>query len=418
MARPKTAKRIKNLLKVEGGANNNKYYDMYDTGDGSFVVYFGRVGATEQVKIYPISEWDKKYKEKIGSRKGYKDITHLKIENHVQHQFADISDSIVAKLISDLQRYAKNLIDKTYLVGAGSVTMAQIQEAQKIIDELLLYTNGNNGGRSLTLDESIYVSEVNKILQNLYTIIPRKMKNVRDYLINSKNPDVVKRMVANEQDNLDTMEGQVKNIQLQQDNTDDKQTLLEAMGLTISPVDQNTINYIKSKMSSNAPQFRSAFRVVNVKTQKIFDSALELCDNKKREDFWHGSRNQNWWSILGTGLVLRPTNVVITGKMFGYGIYFADKFQKSLGYTSLSGSYWAGGNDNRAYLALFDVHVGKQYVVDRHRSELNQFNWEKLRKYGNYDSLFAKAGISLRNSEFIVYKQDQTTIKYIVEVGV
>jgi len=52
-----------------------------------------------------------------------------------------------------------------------------------------------------------------------------------------------------------------------------------------------------------------------------FDDFVEQEQVKDVRLFWHGSRNENWWSIINTGLVLRPTNAVITGKMFGYGIY-------------------------------------------------------------------------------------------------
>lgn len=34
-------------------------------------------------------------------------------------------------------------------------------------------------------------------------------------------------------------------------------------------------------------------------------------------------------------------------------LYFATKARKSIGYTSLSGSRWASGSNNVAYLAIF-----------------------------------------------------------------
>jgi poly [ADP-ribose] polymerase len=37
--------------------------------------------------------------------------------------------------------------------------------------------------------------------------------------------------------------------------------------------------------------------------------------------------------------MIRPSGAVYTGSMFGDGIYFADKAAKSIGYSSLSGSY-------------------------------------------------------------------------------
>ena len=100
--------------------------------------------------------------------------------------------------------------------------------------------------------------------------------------------------------------------------------------------------------------------------------------------------------------------------MFGYGIYFADKAKKSIGYTS--GGYWAGGSSRgKGYLALYDIHQGVPYHVKRHQSEHSSLDWDKLRRYGKYDSLFAQGGADLVNNEYIVYKEQQCTIRYIVE---
>ena len=44
--------------------NHNKYYKMIPNGS-FFNVEYGRVGASEQKRSYPISQWDKKYNEKI-----------------------------------------------------------------------------------------------------------------------------------------------------------------------------------------------------------------------------------------------------------------------------------------------------------------------------------------------------------------
>jgi poly [ADP-ribose] polymerase len=132
---------------------------------------------------------------------------------------------------------------------------------------------------------------------------------------------------------------------------------------------------------------------------------------------WHGSRNENWWSIINSGLILKPTNSVITGKMFGYGIYFATKARKSLGYTSISGSYWARGNSNSAFMALYNVAYGNPYDVYSFNSKYYDFNYNKLQQNKpNSHCLHAHEGNMLKNDEIIVYKEEQTTIQYLVEL--
>jgi len=196
------------------------------------------------------------------------------------------------------------------------------------------------------------------------------------------------------------------------------ESLLHSMNIELDEVtDPKEISMIQDLMESDTLRFNAAFRVTNHKTRKEYDSFLSTRQNKKQVLFWHGSRNENWLSILRTGLELRPANAIISGKMFGYGTYFADRFKKSLGYTSLTGSYWANGTSNVSYLALFDVHVGRQLEILQHHSWCSSLNETSLKKYGDYDSVFAKSSPGfLYNNEFIVYHQGQSTIKYLVEI--
>ena len=132
---------------------------------------------------------------------------------------------------------------------------------------------------------------------------------------------------------------------------------------------------------------------------------------------WHGTRSENVWNILKTGLVLRPTNAVITGKMFGYGIYFAPKARKSIGYTSLSGSYWARGNGSSGFMILHECAYGTPYDVHSFDSKYYNFNWDTLQKAcPGATCLHAHAGQMLRNDEIIVYKEEQLTARYLVEI--
>ena len=132
---------------------------------------------------------------------------------------------------------------------------------------------------------------------------------------------------------------------------------------------------------------------------------------------FHGSRNENWWSIIQTGLILRPTNAIINGKMFGYGIYYAPKARKSLGYTSLNGSYWTKGHSSSGFMALMDVAYGKPYDVYSFDSKYYNFNYDALqRNCPGANCLHAHEGNMLRNDEIIIYKEEQSTIKYLVEL--
>jgi poly [ADP-ribose] polymerase len=281
-----------------------------------------------------------------------------------------------------------------------------VDEAQNIIDAL-----ANN---------SSTVEDFNANLLKLFTVIPRKMGNVRDYLAN-KIEDFAQ-IISKEQDLLDVMRGQIYVKQDDEPTTTvekKQQTILEELGLAMEEATADDVALIKTLMNESADKFRKAWRVTNLKTQDRFDKFVADNNIKDTRLLFHGSRSENFWSIIKTGLVLRPTNAVITGKMFGYGCYYAPKCAKSIGYTSLSGSYWAHGGNNTAYMALFDVAYGTPYDVYNFDSKYYNLDYNRLQQFkpgANCLHAHADRGM-LRNDEIVVYKEEQMTIKYLIEIG-
>ena len=391
-------------------ANNNKYYNCFPEGD-QFRVEYGRVDATKTTAYYPMSKWDSQIKSKL--KKGYQDVTDLKkdlVEEistaNPESPYKEIENAVVRAIVDKLQSLARETIRKNYTVKASSVTQDMVDAAQKIID--------------LLANNSSTVEEFNGSLLKLFTVIPRKMGNVRDYLAN-KQEDFAQ-IISKEQDLLDVMRGQ---IYVKPDDepitTVEKkqQTILEELGLEMEEATTADIALIKTLMNESAGKFRKAWRVKNLKTQARVDRLVAENDVKDTRLLCHGSRSENFWSIIKTGLVLRPTNAVITGKMFGYGCYYAPKCAKSIGYTSLSGSYWAHGGNNTAYMALFDVAYGVPYDVYNFDSKYYNLDYNKLQQFkpgANCLHAHADKGM-LRNDEIVVYKEEQMTIKYLIEIG-
>ena len=414
--------------------NNNKYYRMFEQADNTFIAQYGRIKGTEVTHSYPMSKWDSVYGNKTSAKKGYEDVTHLFKESidannadvnkdgDTKVSQAEIQNRAVKSLFDQLMAYAKKTVAKNYTVTQEDVTQSMVDEAQKIIDTLSKMMIGKNAT----------TEEINNNPLKLYKIIPRRMSNVRDHLIkdysSKRDKDFAHGLMDNEQKLLDTMAGQVELIRKQREankkakskdgekEVQKSMDMLQTLGLEVQEASAQEIVEIKKMMGPNAKQFRTAFRVKNIKTETKFVDQVEKAKNKSCEMFWHGSRNENWFNIIQTGLLIRPSGAVHTGSMFSDGIYFADKVQKSIGYTSLRGSYWASGSANKAYLAIYDTHVGNQKHIYRHDSSCYNITKEKLNK-DNYDSVYAHGGADLRNNEFIIYDPSQTTIKYIIEIG-
>ncbi|GAB3969083.1 hypothetical protein GCM10028806_14500 [Spirosoma terrae] len=392
--------------------NNNKYYEMYEQENGTFTVHYGRVGGTKSVATYPLNQWDKKFREKVA--KGYVDQTHLYADKSSTTDASSIADPAVRSLMSRLMDYATQSIFQNYVVTAQQVTRKQVDTAQQLLDEL-----------AATLSQTLDLTTYNTKLLDLFKVIPRKMGKVNQHLVthipqNAEELQKLHDQLASEQDTLDVMRSQVELNQSKTDADLPPPNLLESMNLSVEPVtDKRVLTLIKQMMGSDADKFDAAFSVRHHRTQPAFDTYVDQAKNKKTQLLWHGSRSENWLSILRTGLVLRPANAVITGKMFGYGIYFADQFSKSLNYTSLHGASWANGRQKEAYLGIYEVHVGKQLEITQHAASYQQLDSDALAKLDPaYDSVFAKRGASLQKNEFIVYNQSQCTVRYMVKIKI
>ena len=384
--------------------NNNKFYDMQDLGNGEFEAKYGRIGATCTTVRYPMSRWYSIYNQKL--KKGYIDQTSLVSVAQVQtnEKYKPIEDEDVAKLIAYLREKARDTVAKNYTVASTQVSAAMVAKAQSIINRL--YNTASN----------LTVAQFNDDLIELFGVIPRKMSYVPDYLASraSEFPNIIHR----EQQLLDVMAGQVSGDVVEQKTTgNENETVLEAFGLEFSPVTEKDVATIKKELGPEcAHMYYKAWRVENKATRKKFK---EFCKGKGRltkKLLWHGSRTENWWGILRSGLVLRPTNAIINGKMFGYGLYFAPKARKSVRYTSLRGSTYAHGSSSFGFLSLYEVAYGKPYDVSDNYG-CGDMTWAKLQKVApGCCSLHAHAGRVLQNDEIIVYREDQTTIRYLVEL--
>ena len=385
--------------------NNNKYYNCFPEGD-NFRVEYGRVNSTKTITNYPMSKWEAQISSKI--KKGYKDVTDLKtaLVEEIKTdgtKYKDIENESVRRIIEKLRSLARDTVKKNYSVSSASVTEEMVYEAQLVINNLISIKS---------------VNKFNDELLKLFEIIPRKMDNVRSYLI--KSIDEIDKVISREQDLLDIMRGQIvtkstatENKAKEIDNSGI--TILDEMGITMRECTPEEINEIKDCMKESSYHFSKAWRVDNISTRKKYEEFIKAHNIKNTKLLFHGSRTENWFSILKTGLKIRPTNAITTGAMFGFGSYFAPKCQKSIGYTSLGGSYWAGGKDNTAYMALFDTAYGKPYNVYNFDSKYYSMSFDKLPVGCN--CLHAHAGNGmLRNDEIVYYKTEQMTIKYLIEI--
>jgi hypothetical protein len=145
-------------------------------------------------------------------------------------------------------------------------------------------------------------------------------------------------------------------------------------------------------------------------------------DIKTTEDryilLWHGTKNNNVFSILINGLIISNKS----GLMFGNGIYFADVFAKSFGYTE-------------SYIFLCKIKITNIIDVYQANSELHLHidknnivkGIGRVQPKSNmiYDDMIVPSSklitkndsqCKLNYNEYVIYNPDLIKIKYVIKL--
>jgi len=178
-----------------------------------------------------------------------------------------------------------------------------------------------------------------------------------------------------------------------------------------------------------------------LKKKKVEDRPLfqpsersDIQDDKQRKVFqdtntallFHGTRSVNVTGILNTSFRLpkQLVGVHITGAMFGGGIYFADDWRKSAGYTSIRGSIWSQGSGavsgREAFMFACDVVLGEPHIAPGPRGFTGPPNGTHSifgmgRVHGDFVNKHKHKSSGVENNEWIVFQSQQTQLRYLAE---
>ncbi len=362
----------------------NKIFRMLST-ENRIDVEFGHIGNKLYKKSYPLSVWDEIYQEKI--KCGYVDQTGLLNNNNVVTLKLSQTESI-NEVLENLRTISRQMISDNYRGNMVNVSEEAINKSKELL-------------KKLEITENVY--DFNSILFELFSMIPRKMNNVIQNT--AKDQDDFYKIIERENDLL-------RNLQVLK--TD---SVSPDIPIICRECTSDEITKIRSMLdTSSLRKFKRAWSVNNPEIDQKFSSYMKKNNIKKTRELFHGSRSENWWSILTTKLLLQPSNVVKSGAMFGRGIYFADKADKSMGYTSIRDSRHAAGKSDKGYLAIYEVATGHEYDVKIWKSSMTDLNESSfIREHKDCNSLHAHAGVNLINDEYIVYNENACRIKYFLE---
>lgn len=263
------------------------------------------------------------------------------------------------------------------------------------------------------------VEEFNNKLHDLMAISPRRIDKYHGMSVKSyeakirtsyaKQLEEFQKIVEREETYLQAMEA------VMFDDTADQQNMARDEifpGITITPATDEETEFVKRFLTSHKDEVDEVYRVNDIKRSAAFEQycASRHIDKAGRKLLWHGSKNENWLSIVATGLQLNP-NAAITGKAFGDGIYFAPDPDKSFGYTSGTGSRWAHGSSSVAFMGLYETAIGKEY----NPTSCGQYTQKFLDEHG-CDSVWAKASdTGFYRDEVILYSEQAMCLRYLVK---
>jgi len=391
------------------GQGRNDILTMEELDNGQIKITEGRVGMTygrhkPRVSYYPAGMWDELLEKKKVGRIVTKTKKMDRVEiNKKSTEFAEIEDPAVSEFVREMLENARQAFEESYSVKVDNISPEMIEMGADILEKL-----SNDY-------DSISVADFNNRLRLLFAVIPRKMDKLSACLAKDKKDFL--EILIKEQDTFDVMVAHVKN----QEASDQKnQTILEANGIEVRPVTEDEEAFIKKMLRHNSGKYNRAFRVTNHENRKAFDEFVEV--NALKKDgitrLFHGTKNENVWSILTTGLKNRPPEgVSICGKAYGWGTYFAPDAQKSLGYTSRWGAKWTQGGSDQGILMICAVATGTKDTMYNGSGGCNSsLDWGKLQsiKPGAFCTWAEARYSGFMMDEVIVYQDSQSTIEYII----
>lgn len=394
------------LTCVNPEKNAYKFYRLEPVGD-KIKASYGRMGVKkgelfgERSFIYPKSMFWIIYFEKIA--KGYIDRTELYISQDEKKE-EGIGERKHNPGKPDLSSASAQLFLKLKNLAKCAVRQANVQVpiTQPIID--------NSKALLDSMRKAASTKEFNGYLLSLISILQRPVKTgdgtgVLNLMAICHNNFAS--IIERESNLIQAMEGSLSgDKQANNGNFADYDIeVYKANGLQTKEVFRHLSDDLGRKV-------KRIYRVISKVQQEKFNAYLKNNHITRIQQFWHGSRNENWMSIILNSLKLNP-DAVITGKMFGKGIYFAPSSMKSWNYTSFRGTYWAKGNSDIAFMGLYAAAYGKPYDVDTWSTN-TAYN-KQLLISENCNCLHAHAGSSLKNDEIIFYDEDSIVLNYIVE---
>lgn len=431
------------LLVTDIKTNRNKYYALELHSTKNKFRVFTHYGRTDDLESNPMAGmresrycdcfedavclYDKIYREKTSARKGYREVNLASAKIGSSLSLGKSSGDVDSKTLNKLANTHKNKMptssihkDVSYIVDylyseatnaltksinatitangietpLGVLTIAQIDKGQVILDDLaaLLSKRKNN-------------AKLIELSGEFYSAIPHRVGRSRAEVSESVIDSVTK--LNEKQDTLQLMRdmlsvngdaGVLLNPEI------DKK--YKALKCEIEPVSSTQFEelsqyILKSRINKSKLTIKRIYKIHRKNEHESFDTSI---GNEKL--LFHGSAAKNWVGILSRGLLL-PKAVVKLGVKrtdagwLGSGLYFGDAVCTTYGYAH-------PGRHGTQFMTIAAVALGK---VKQYR----RITYGLSEPPSGYDSCHGVRGSEFYDDEFVIYRQNQQKLEYLVE---
>lgn len=429
--------------------NRNKYYAVeLHSAKNKFRVYthYGRTddletnpnaGARESRYCSSLIEaqslYDKIYREKTSTKKGYKELALASskigssksvgqssgtIDEKTLKKLADKEpksnkasiivlhkdiQEIVSYLYSEATNALISTVNATITANGietplGVLTLGQIDKGQEVLDKIAEAL----GKKKKDTDK------LTELSGDFYTVIPHRFGRSKEQallaVIDSANK------INEKQDTLQLMRDMLnvngKTNVLVNPEIDQKYKALNCDIDLVAPTEFKEMKDYFEKSSVRGGYKVKVKNIWKVRRPDEYTTFTETMDNKRL--LFHGSAAKNWVGILSRGLLL-PKIVVTLGVhrtdagWLGSGIYFGDAADTSY--------YYAGpGKRGTRFIAIANVALGKM-------KDYSKITYGLTAPPAGYDSCHGVKGTEFSDNEYVVYKHEQQRLEYLVEVS-
>jgi poly [ADP-ribose] polymerase len=431
--------------------NRNKYYAVeLHAAKSKFRVYthYGRTddldtnpnaGARESRYFGSLAEaegqYEKIYREKTSSAKGYKELSlasskigskktfgqssgtidDATLQKLAEKQAAPKSDAApalrlptdISDLVSHLYSEATNALTSTVNASItangietplGVLTIGQIEKGQAILDSLVAEFERTRPSNTKLTDLS----------GDFYTVIPHRFGRSREAAREAVIDTAAK--LNEKQETLQLMRDMLSvngngNVLL----NPETERKYKALNCNIEAVAPAKFQEIKKYVEGSAVHKSSRFNVKNVwcvRRPNEYGAFADEVGNTRL--LFHGSAAKNWVGILSRGLLM-PKIVVTLGVKrtdagwLGSGIYFGDAICTSVNYAH-------PGSRRTRFVSVASVALGKM-------KDYRKITYGLAKPPDGFNSCHGVRGSEFSDDEYVVYDTRQQRLEYLVELA-